>query len=65
MRLMQPIGRIAPGALIPPPQSKSNCFVAARGEFSARGAIGLIRSFRRIRVEPLNLDASNDVAVSE
>jgi hypothetical protein len=37
--------------------TKTIVFVVARGEFSAPGAIGPIRFIRRIRVEPLNLDA--------
>jgi hypothetical protein len=49
MRLMQRIGRIVPGALSPPLHKQNNCLVLARGEYSAPGTIGPIRSFRRIR----------------
>jgi transcription elongation factor GreA len=36
----------------------------ARGEFRAPGTIGQIRFIRRIRVEPLNLDASPILAIA-
>jgi hypothetical protein len=52
MRRMKLIRRIAPGALNPRLQEQRiNCFVVARGEFSALGTIRQVRSFRRIRVE--------------
>jgi hypothetical protein len=52
-------GRIEPSST----ETKNICFVVARGEFTAPGTISLISLIRRIRVEPLNLDASNVVAL--
>jgi hypothetical protein len=43
---------------------KAIVFLWRRGEFNAPGAIRLISCISRIRVEPLNLDASRDVALA-